>query len=162
MLLTPLAAGTSALFEQSLQSLFTRVDQKVEIEVHMYQTERCLLSDRGVSSPIPQDPHLVFDFNLRSDAFIRFIFIDLKAVLGHPVPERIQRAMVRRLKPVQLSYPTDDVAALRSFHHRVVEQCYERVYCSVPKPVWPYGEVMRRQMWSVPLRQVPTPIAWCG
>ena len=140
MLLVPLAEGASTLFEQSLQSLITRIDHAVVIHVHTYRTERCLLSDRGFSSPIPQDTHLVFDFNLRSDAFIRFAFMDVEAVLGHPVPDWFQRAMTGRRKPVQISYLTDDFVALDSFHRRVVEQCCERVFCSGAAP---YGLTMR-------------------
>jgi hypothetical protein len=140
MLLVPLAEGTSTLFEQSLQSLFTRTDQAVAIYVHRYLTERCLLSDRGFSSPIPEDTHLVFDFNLRFDAFIRIAFMDVQAVRGQPVPDWVQRAMIGRPKPVAIYYCTDDFAALDSFHRRVVEQCCERVFCSGATP---YGLTVR-------------------
>jgi len=55
-------------------------------------SERCLLSDRGFSSPIPEDKHLVFDFNLRSDAFVREVISDRGMTIG---PNGWSRIMVR-------------------------------------------------------------------
>src|SRR6185312_15076194 len=101
--------------------------------------QRCLLSDRGFSSPIDQGEHMAFDFNLRADAFIRFAFLDYKTVLGREMPESIRRALKKGPKIVHVTYQTNDLPALDVFHRRVIEQSYERVYCSGKVP---YGAIV--------------------
>jgi hypothetical protein len=141
MLLTPLADGVSNLFEQSLNSLLVQKDHALHVHIHVYQTERCLVSDRGVTSPIPQEAHLVLDFNLCAHAFIRYAFLDYHAVLGRPIPEGVLAGLHSGPKQVQVSYLTDDYAALDVFHRRILEQSYERIYCSTAQP---YGVVVKQ------------------
>ncbi len=141
MLLTPLADGVSNLFEQALNSLLVQRDHALHVHIHVYQTERCLVSDRGVTSPIPQEAHLVFDFNLSAHAFIRYAFLDYHAMLGRRAPADILAGLQRGPKQVQVSYLTDDYSALDVFHRRVVEQSYRRIYCSTTQP---YGVVVRQ------------------
>jgi len=134
MLIMPLADGFANMLEQSMSGLFEGRDHDLCIHHHRFSTERCLLSDRGVSSPIAQDPHLVFDFNLSAHAFIRYAFVDYAAVLGRPVPLGILAGLGRGPKMVNISYLVDDLPALEGFHRRMVEQAFERVYCSGPAP----------------------------
>lgn len=73
---------------------------------------------------------MVFDFNLCATAFIRFDFLDYKTVLGRDMPEFIRRGLKMGPKPVHVAYRTNDLLAWDVFHRRVIEQSYEKVYCS--------------------------------
>jgi hypothetical protein len=95
MLLTPMADGANNLFEESMKSLFEAEGHAVLVHVHKYDEQRCLLSDRGFSSPVDQGEHMAFDFNLCANAFIRFAFLDYKTVLGREMPESIRRGLKR-------------------------------------------------------------------
>src|SRR5664279_1759757 len=65
--------------------------------IDKYDTERCLLSDRGFSQPIEDGPHMAFSFNLCSTAFIDYIFADPAALVeGRASPEFIARALADR------------------------------------------------------------------
>jgi hypothetical protein len=130
MLLTPVANGGSNFLEESIKSLFEKEDVALFVHVHKYNQQRCLLSDRGFSWPIEQGKHMVFDFNLGANAFIRYAFLDYETVLGRPMPEFIKRGLLRGPKVVRVSYLTNDLPALDVFHRRVIEQAHQHVYCS--------------------------------
>lgn len=55
MLLTPLADGHDTMLEQALRALFEDRDHALHIHLHAYITERCLLSDRGWTVPVPDN-----------------------------------------------------------------------------------------------------------
>jgi hypothetical protein len=116
--------------EEAMKSLFETEGHAILVHVHKYEQQRCLLSDRGFSSPIEQGAHLAFDFNLCATALIRFAFLDYKTVLGRDMPESIRRGLKRGPKLVHVTYQTNDLLALDVFHRRVIEQSYEKVYCS--------------------------------
>lgn len=129
MLLTPLLDGRS-IFEETLADLFSDTQTALQIYVHQYTTERCLLSDRGWTLPIGQGPNIAFDFNLSAHAFIRYFFCDYNHLPNGPLPPMIQKALSHGPKQVPLFHVIDDLAALRVFNRRVVEQSFEHVYCS--------------------------------
>ena len=131
MLLTPMSNGPGNFLEEAIKSLFEQENTALVVHVHRYDDHRCLLSDRGFSWPIEHEKKMVFDFNLRSDAFIRYVFADYEALLGRPLPERIKHGL-RQMgpKPVYLTYFTNDFFQLDLFHRRVIEQAHEHVYCS--------------------------------
>jgi len=130
MLLTPPAPGHTNMLEQTLSSLFQDRNNALKIYVHTYASERCLLSDRGWTLPIEQEPHLVFDFNLNAHAFIRYAFFDYDALPNGPLPPRIKMALSQGPKQVPLYRTTNDLQALEIFNRRVVEQSFEHVFCS--------------------------------
>jgi hypothetical protein len=134
MLLTPLAAGLSPVLEQTLRTMFLGRDHALLIHIHTFSAERCLLSDRGLTSPVPQNPHLVFDFNLAAQAFIRYAFLDYDAALGRPLPTGIAHGLNLGPKLVQVFYPRDNFQSLDVFHRRAIEQSFNKVFCSGLSP----------------------------
>jgi hypothetical protein len=130
MLLTPLADGYATMLEQALGAMYEDREHALVIHLHTYGSERCLLSDRGWTVPVPEDQHLVFDFNLSAQAFIRYAFLDYDTVLGRPIPPIIKDGLSRGPKVVHLSYLHDDLVALDVFHRRIIEQSFERVFSS--------------------------------
>jgi len=134
MLLTPLANGQVTMLEQALGTLFKDRDLALHIHLHTYTTQRCLLSDRGWTVPVPEDRHSVFDFNLSAQAFIRYAFLDYEAALGYPLPPMIRQGLLRGPKLVQHWYFHDDIVALDVFHRRIIEQSFQRVFSSGLSP----------------------------
>jgi hypothetical protein len=82
----------------------------------------------------PQNPHLVFDFNLAAQAFIRYAFLDYDAALGRPLPTGIAHGLNLGPKLVQVFYPRDDFQSLDVFHRRAIEQSFNKVFCSGLSP----------------------------
>jgi hypothetical protein len=116
--------------------LFEHRDHGLYIHLHTFSAERCLSSDRGWTVPVPEDRHLVFDFNLSAHAFIRYAFLDYEAALGRPLPPMIRQGLSRGPKVVQLSYLHDDLVSLAVFHRRIIDQSFQRVFSS---GLSPYG-----------------------
>ena len=130
MLLTPLADGHVTMLEQALGALYEDREHALLIHLHTYSSERCLLSDRGWTVPIPEGENLAFDFNLSAQAFIRYAFLDYDAVLGRPLPPMIRAGLSRGPKVIHLSYLNDDLVSLDVFHRRIIEQSFEHVFSS--------------------------------
>ena len=134
MLLTPLRANYPPFFAGVIKGVFELEDAIPFVTVYKYDDQCCLLSDRGFSHPIDQEPNLVFDFNLCSNAFIRYAFLNHVSVFGRQLPEAIARGLKLGPKLVMVQYRPNDLFALDVFHRRAVEQCFESVYCSSKTP----------------------------
>ncbi|MGJ4963344.1 hypothetical protein ACQR2C_14270 [Bradyrhizobium sp. HKCCYLRH3061] len=135
MLLAPMMKDRPNLFEEVIKTLVEDPKTHVAAFVSEYDTERCLLSDRGFSQPIEDGPHMAFSFNLCSTAFIDYIFADPATLVeGKGSPEFIARALADRerlgQKQIHVTFRRNDLGMLARFNRRAVEQCYRRVYCS--------------------------------
>jgi hypothetical protein len=135
MLLAPMMKDRPNLFEEVIKTLMEDPKTHVAAFVCEYDTERCLLSDRGFSQPIEDGPHMAFSFNLCSTAFIDYIFADPATLVeGRASPEFIARALADRerlrQKQIHVTFRRNDLGMLARFNRRAVEQCYRRVYCS--------------------------------
>lgn len=136
MLLVPMAEGQPNFFEGIIKSLFENRKMHIAAFVCEYDSARCLLSDRGFSQPIEDGPHMAFSFNLCANAFVDYIFADpATLVQGKASPEFIAQAIAcwESLPEVQINvtFLRNNLAMLARFNRRVVEQCYNHVYCSV-------------------------------
>lgn len=134
MLLTPMMDGVSNMLEQTIAGLIGLEHMTVHAHVHRYEGYSCLLSDRGYSQPLPDGPHVAFDFNLTSNAFIRYAFLDFKAVHGYEIPEGIRKHLRNRPKNVDVRYGLNDLTILENYQRRVIDQAHERVYCATTTP----------------------------
>jgi hypothetical protein len=135
MLLAPMMKDRPNLFEEVIKTLMEDPKTHVAAFVCEYDTERCLLSDRGFSQPIEDGPHMAFSFNLCSTAFIDYIFADPATLVeGRASPEFVARALADRerlgQKQIHVTFRRNDLGMLARFNRRAVEQCYRRVYCS--------------------------------
>jgi hypothetical protein len=61
-----------------------------------YDAHTCLLSDRGFSQPVPDGPHMEFSFNLCSNAFINYLFVDVGAMFQNRFPPRVIESYYNR------------------------------------------------------------------
>ena len=135
MLLTPMMNGRPNFFEEMIRTLLEDRKSHVAAFVFEYDRERCLLSDRGVSQPIEDGPHMAFSFNLCGNAFIDYIFANPATLIqSQAPPEFITHVLAERerLMPahINVTFRRNDLASLARFNRRAVEQCYRRVYCS--------------------------------
>lgn len=134
ILLMQMREGQPNLFEAIMKTLVEDRKTHVTAFVFEYDQDRCLLSDRGFSQPIPDGPHMAFSFNLCSTAFIDYVFADPRVLLqGRASPEFIDYALsASRTLPqtVNVTHTRNDPTPLARYNRRVIEQCHERVYCS--------------------------------
>jgi hypothetical protein len=95
------------------------------------EDKRCLISDRGYTSPIGQDPHLAFSFNLTSRAFITYLFgaIDALEPTRRVPPEWVE-VFKKQPKNVRVVLFMNDFAALARYNQNVVRQSHRAVYSS--------------------------------
>jgi hypothetical protein len=139
MLLVPMADGRRNFFEEMIKGLLENRKMHVAAFVCEYDSARCLLSDRGFSQPVADGPHMAFSFNLCATAFIDFIFADpATLVRGKASPQFIAQAIAswERLpeKQINVTFLRNNLDMLARYNRRTIEQCYQRVYCSVKDP----------------------------
>jgi hypothetical protein len=136
MLLVPMAAGRPNFFEEMIKSLLENRKIHVAAFVYEYDSARCLLCDRGFSQPIENSAHMVFSFNLCATAFVDYCFFDTATLLkGKAPPEYLTHVLALHEglpeKQVNVTFLRNNLDMLARFNRRAVEQCYQRVYCSV-------------------------------
>lgn len=137
MLLMPMVEGRPNFFEEMIKHLLENRKMHVAAFVWEYDSARCLLSDRGVSQPMEDGPHMMsFSFNLCATAFVDYIFADPATLAqGMASPEFIAHVIAswERLpeKQINVTFLRNNLDMLARYNRRVVEQCYKRVYCSV-------------------------------
>ncbi|BBC81747.1 putative membrane protein (plasmid) [Acetobacter orientalis] len=135
MLLTPMSTGYANFFEGIIKSLLEDRKNYIAAFVCEYEKECCLLSDRGFSQPIENDAHMGFSFNLCSTAFVHYFVCDPAVLLknkAHPEFLAYASAAHEKLCPPQINvtFRRNDLNMLAQYNRRVVEQCYERVFCA--------------------------------
>lgn len=135
MLLMPMVAGQPNFFEGVIKGLFENQKMYVVAAIYEYDSARCLLSDRGFSQPIKSGPHMAFSFNLCATAFVDYIFADPATLLqGKAEPDLIAQTIAAwehlPENRINLTFQRNNLDMLARYNHRVVEQCYKRVFCS--------------------------------
>jgi hypothetical protein len=124
------------IMESIVKQVFESPDCCSMVCVYRYEGEhadkRCLLSDRGYSTPLPKGQHLSFDFNLCSTAFITYLFASIDALNLAKVPPGVIEFYRTQRKNVQVVLFTNDLAALERYNRNVAYQCRRSVYSSSP------------------------------
>ncbi len=125
------------IMELTVKQLFERPSGFPMVLVHRYTSDdpdkRCLLSDRGFASPLPDEPHLSFSFNLCSTAFITYLFASVDDIkLPVAPPQFIIERYKTMGKTIYVHPFVNDFAALARYNKNVVYQCHRKVYSSSP------------------------------
>jgi hypothetical protein len=136
LLLVPMVEGQPNLFALVIKRLLENRKTYVAACVCEYDSSRCLLSDRGFSQPIADGPHMAFSFNLCATAFVDYIFADPATLLqGQASAEFVAEAIANREslldRQINVTFLRNHLGVLARYNRRTIEQCYERVYCSV-------------------------------
>jgi hypothetical protein len=123
------------LFEGLIKGLMENRTTQAAAFVWAYDDDHCLLSDRGFSQPIPDGVHMAMSFNLCSTAFVDYIFADAAALVqGRASPGFVANALdawkQRPQATINVTMTRNNRDMLARYNRRVIEQCYERVYCS--------------------------------
>lgn len=92
--------------------------------------KRCVLSDRGFSSPLPE-PHASFSFNLSSTAFIVYLFASIDHLkLPYVPPPDVLDLYKKQQKTVRVIPYVNDLPALEKYNQNAIYQCHHAVYSS--------------------------------
>jgi hypothetical protein len=130
MMLTEMAPGHKSIFESSAEGLFTDTRFFVGVLICVYTDKKCLLGDRSFSTNLQNDRADGMDFNLRHNAFIRYIFGDRRAMLP-PDTDPYLLELSEKLPPkINVYYAIDDLAMLQNYNMNVINQSHSRVFCS--------------------------------
>lgn len=134
LLLTPLEDDQPNFLEQVVKHLYENPEIYTIVIIYTYDQEACLLSDRGYSSPLSQEQHMAFDFNLYSHGFIRYVFGDINLL----APEDASKELLEEFRKLRRSIPdvnhiANDLGTLESYNKNVVYQCHQKVFNSSKK-----------------------------
>jgi len=120
--------------EGTVKQLFENPSGFPMVCVYRYNGEHaengCLVCDRGFTNPTPE-PHLSFNFNLTSRAFVTYMFgsVDhLNDCIG--APPAFLESFRREPKTVRVLHFTNDLDALARYNQNVVYQCHHAAYSS--------------------------------
>ncbi|MGC2741852.1 MAG: hypothetical protein WA672_01600 [Candidatus Angelobacter sp.] len=130
------APGELNIMEGIVKQVFESPAGYPMVCVYRYEGEhadkRCLLSDRGYSTPLSQDQYLSFNFNLCSTAFITYVFTSIDAPTLATVPPAVMELYRTQPRNVRVVPFTNNLAALERYNQNVVYQCNHSVYSSSP------------------------------
>jgi hypothetical protein len=120
--------------EQGIKGMYENPSHLVMVNIYHYDDEyenkRCLLSDRGLILPSPNESYLAFGFNLCSTAFVEYVFIDIDKAAPEETPKIILEACKNLPKSVNLRCLRNNLSALAHYNRLVIYQCHSKVYCS--------------------------------
>jgi hypothetical protein len=120
--------------EGTAKQLFENPSGFPMVCVYRYSGEhadkRCLVCDRGFANPMPE-PHLSFNFNLTSTAFITYVFGSIDH-LNHRIalPPALVELYRTQAKTVRILHFTNDLEALSRYNRNIIYQCHHAVFSS--------------------------------
>jgi hypothetical protein len=98
--------------------------------VDEHSDKRCLLSDRGYVTLLPESQGLSLSFNLNSTAFINYTFFDIDQFAAGKVPPRVIELYKTQPKNLHVQFVSNNLDALVTYNRNAVYQCAHGVYCS--------------------------------
>jgi hypothetical protein len=118
MMLVRPAPNEVNLMESIVKQVFERPSGFPMVCVYRYSGERadkrCLLSDRGYATPLPQESHLSFSFNVSSTAFIVYVFASIEKLnLPYAPPPRVIDLYRTQQKDVRVVLSNAELNATR-------------------------------------------------
>lgn len=133
LILTPLEDEQPNFLEEVVKDMYENPDAFIMVLIYTYDTETCLLSDRGYSIPLTDSDHMAWDFNLSSVGFIRYIFANIDLVAPSNAPLELVEEYKSRPKVVHVHRMVNDMDALERYNQHVAYQCFNNVYNSKPE-----------------------------
>jgi hypothetical protein len=130
MLLSKFRDGEPNFMEETIRSLFENSDTVVFVMIYRYTNRTCVVSDQGYTIPVSDEKHVAFDFNLSSNAFIRYMFGDLESLTPNGVPQKIIDMYKAQKKKVKVFPFENDMNELEVYNQRTLYQCHSRIYSS--------------------------------
>lgn len=129
-LLLAVKEGKANMLEQMIAEMFSNPSSCVIINVFIYDEEVCLLSDRAFSTPFPDDANTILNFNLTSQSYIQYAFLDVKSFVDVNRYGGAYGRYEREAKRIKLYPRYNDLEKLKEYNHNVIYQCHKNVFCS--------------------------------
>ena len=130
LLLTPMKEKQLNFLDQFIKRAYENSNSLIKVYVYTYDDETCLLSDRGFSFYELENNTTVWDFNLCSQGFIRYVFMNIEASVPQDTPQKILDMLKSTSNRVGWMIEPNDLIALEMYNQRTVELCYEHVFSS--------------------------------
>jgi len=130
LLLVPLDKENPNLLEQIIKNIYESRESFIMVMIYTYDEKTCLLSDRGYSIPLPEQDHMAFDFNLCSNAFIRYVFSNVDAIAPKAASKGLIESFKSMPKIINVHNFANDLNALEQYNKHVVYQCFKTVFNS--------------------------------
>ena len=122
--------------ESAIRNLLTLKERYKMIIVYEYNdihsSKKCLLSDRSFSIPLEDIKGTSFSFNLNSNAFIQYLFINVEQMFNKDETTlKLYNKLENNINnDIHLFYKVNDLEALEQYNKNVIYQCFKNVYCS--------------------------------
>jgi hypothetical protein len=130
MLFVEYEEGGATMLDGIVKGLFESKNHEAAVLICTYSAANCLMSDRSFTESSDRKDVMIFDFNLRSNAFIRYTFAEIEALVPPNVPREWVESYKSQKRAVTVHHRIDDLSLLRAFNRNVVYQCHRHVFCS--------------------------------
>lgn len=130
LLLNPMEENEINFLDQFIKRTYENPNSLIKVCIYTYDDETCLLSDRGFSFYELENNTTVWDFNLCSQGFIRYVFMNIEASVPQDTPQKILDMLKSTSNRVGWMIEPNDLIALEMYNQRTVELCYEHVFSS--------------------------------
>ena len=128
LLLTPMKEEQLNFLDQFIKRIYENPNSLIKVCIYTYDDETCLISDRGFSFYELENNTTVWDFNLYSHGFIRYIFVNIEASVPQNTPKELLDMLKSTSNKVNWMTESNDLVALEIYNQRTVELCHEHVF----------------------------------
>lgn len=129
-LLNSMREDQTNFLDQVIKRVYENPSLFIQVDVYTYDDEICLLSDRGFNMYELEENTTVWEFNLCSHAFLRYVFVDIDKFLLEDTLKEVTDRVKLESNTVRVSLNCNDLAALGRYNQRTVELCHEQVFSS--------------------------------
>lgn len=133
LLLVSMREDQPNLLDRFIKTTYENPNSLIKVCIYTYDDQTCFLSDRGFNFYELENKTIVWEFNLYSHGFIRYIFINI----DEAVPKNSSKEDLDMLKSTsnEVKFMTEhnDLLALEIYNQRAVELCYKKVFNSSRK-----------------------------
>lgn len=126
ILLNSMEEDKNSLLDQAIIGLIEDPNLYTRVYIYTYDKKSCLLSDRGFNI-YTEDHTTVWEFNLYSNGFIKYVFknIDYSELGIHKEASDYFKLMPKKVG-VEVIY--NDLTALKIYNKHTVDFCHEHVF----------------------------------
>lgn len=133
LLLVSMREDQPNLLDRFIKTTYENPNSLIRICIYTYDNQTCLLSDRGFNFYELENKTIIWEFNLYSHGFIRYVFINI----DEAVPKNTSKEYLDMLRStsneVKLMREHNDLLALEIYNQRAIELCHKKVFNSSRK-----------------------------
>ncbi|WP_305845694.1 hypothetical protein [Photobacterium kishitanii] len=137
MLLIPLINQEMNALEFITKSFFENTGSFINVLVSIYNDEHSdkhvVLSDRGFSVLSNDDVHTSYEFNLTSNAFITYVFTDIRKIASNNINDELIASILTSRESKKslmcIDVKKNDLEMLSRYNRNAIYQSFNTVYC---------------------------------